>query len=253
MSATTAAPAALRSRDVYRAIGGAYASRAGLLLIAALLVFVPVDLLEALERSVEDLDPDELGDLEALALVGGVLLHALGALAGEVFFTGLVAALVAELRGSGRHPFLHVLRRLPYGRLIAIDLVFSLVVAIGIVALIVPGLVLSTWYALAPVVAKLEDRGVRASFRRSRELVRGRFWTALWVVVPVSVAGDALATAAQDAGASTVGGRFAGDWLGAVLGDLVFSPLYALAIVLLTYELRDREPGGLGAFPASET
>src|SRR5438552_3168370 len=103
---------------------------------------------------------------------------------------------------------------LSYGRLIAVDLLFGVAIAVGLVLLIVPGIIFFTWFALAGPIVELEGRGVRSALRRSRALVRGRFWTVLGVLVPITLASEAVADAVLPAAHSIVSSACFADWLG---------------------------------------
>lgn len=215
------------------------------LLLGALVVFVPLGLFEALadelERPLAELD--SLGPLEVLELAGSTIVHAGGALAGEVIYAGIVAgAVAAEREGAGRS-LAEILRRLPIMRLVIVDLLLALVVGLGLVLLLVPGIMALVWFALAPPALKLEHLGIPAAFRRSRELVRGRFWLVFWLVVPILVAGDAATELAESGALSAFGEMLAGHWLAATLVNMVAAPPFALAVVVLFYELRGSRPG----------
>jgi hypothetical protein len=56
-------------------------------------------------------------------------------------------------------------------------------ILIGLILLIVPGLVLLTWWALIIPVIVLEHRSAGEAFGRSRELVRGHAWGVFGVIV----------------------------------------------------------------------
>ncbi len=59
----------------------------------------------------------------------------------------------------------------------------ALGIAVGLVLLIVPGLVLATWWALIIPAIVLEGQNVSGAFARSRELVRGHGWTVFGLIV----------------------------------------------------------------------
>jgi hypothetical protein len=63
-----------------------------LLLVAGLVVFVPLGLIEALDERIQEIDLGEVGDLAALAVIGLALGHAGTALLGEAFYSGVVAS-----------------------------------------------------------------------------------------------------------------------------------------------------------------
>ena len=56
-------------------------------------------------------------------------------------------------------------------------------ILIGLILLVVPGLVLLTWWILVIPVVVLENRRAGESFGRSRELVRGHGWNVFGVIV----------------------------------------------------------------------
>ena len=208
-----------------------------LLLVAGLLVFVPLGLVEALDERVQEIDLDEVGDLAALAVIGVAFGHAGTALMGEVFYSGIVAAGVAGTRNGERHTLGAIARRIPYGRLALVDLLFALIVVAGILLLVLPGIVFFVWFGLAGPVVEIERRGPLTALRRSRELVRGSFWRVLAIVLPVGLATNALVDAGGELGWLALGDSLAGDWVGSALGGMLATPLYAAALVVLTYEL----------------
>lgn len=213
-----------------------------LLLAAGLVVFIPVGFFEALDNHLKEVDINELGDLAQAETILAALVHAATSLWGEIFYTGVVAAGVSELLGREHRPLRRIARVLPYGRLVAVDILYSLIVLVGLLLLIVPGVVFYVWFSLAGVIVKLEDRGVRDALRRSRELVRDSFWRVAAVVIPAELLSSAVVDLGQSAGHGLVEG-FAGEWLGATLGELLATPLYAVAVVVVTYQLLAADRG----------
>ena len=61
----------------------------------------------------------------------------------------------------------------------------SLGLIVGFLLLIIPGLVLMTWWSVIIPVVVLENRSAGESFSRSRELVRGHGWGVFGVIVLV--------------------------------------------------------------------
>ena len=62
-------------------------------------------------------------------------------------------------------------------------LLAGLGIALGLVLLIVPGLILLTWWIVLIPVIVLEERSAGEAFGRSRELVRGHAWSVFGVIV----------------------------------------------------------------------
>lgn len=99
---------------------------------------------------------------------------------GLVLLSGVLSQLVqASHRGRGTSAR-GMLTSLAWGRLIRADLLVGLLVAIGLLALIVPGLLVFTFFALVGPVIEAENLPVLAALRRSASLVRPHFW---WVVL----------------------------------------------------------------------
>lgn len=231
-----------RVASTYRLIWRTYRSWAPSLLLLALVVFLPLALLDALTMNVEldSLDVTQGIKLAALALAVGAI-TATG-LIGEVFFSGAIAISLTHPHGEDPPPLREIARRLRYGRLIAVDLAYVVLVVLGLLLGIVPGVLAFVWLGLAGPVVELEERSAPSALRRSLYLVRGNFWFVFWVLVPVQIAGDAigglLATLVHD----LFGHTFVATWLAEAVSDIALSPIFAVAAVLLTVELvRERE------------
>ncbi|MDQ3777466.1 MAG: hypothetical protein M3310_01155, partial [Actinomycetota bacterium] len=69
------------------------------------------------------------------------------------------------------------------GSIIVAGLLAGLGIAVGLLLLVVPGLVLLTWWVLIIPVIVLEGTRAGAAFSRSRELVRGYGWSVFGVIV----------------------------------------------------------------------
>ena len=115
-------------------------------------------------------------------------------------------------------------------------------VVVGLVLLVLPGLILLTWFALVGPVIEIEHRRVGEAFRRSRALVRRHFWLVAAFVVPAFFVEELIADAVESGAVSAVGDSFFSEWAGGLLGNLVAAPIFALAVVVLFYELRGRLP-----------
>jgi hypothetical protein len=223
-------------------VARAYRAHWRTLLLAGLVVFAPIGVLEVLgERLGEPLAEGEADDFDAgavVAIVAGLVGLGLGSLIGEVVYTGIVAALMHGHERGDEVSVRDVLRHLPLGRLVCIDLLFFALVVAGLIALIVPGVLFLTWFALIAPAAEIEDRGVRDSFRRSRELVRRRFWLVFGFVVGLLAAEEGLAGAASSISVWGAGEGAVGEWLASVFTGLLVSPLAAVVAVVLFLGLR---------------
>lgn len=80
------------------------------------------------------------------------------------------------------------LRTLPYGRLIAANVLLAQVVWAGLLLFVLPGLAFLTLFALVGPPINIEHRSVLGAFRRSAGLVRPVFWTAfLAITIPIVI------------------------------------------------------------------
>ncbi len=228
---------------MYVRIARTYVSQAPSLLLLATIVFVPVGLIDALTIEADVGSFNASGGLEIAAVVGALLALSATALVGEVFYSGVVAiSLTHAEHGRSPRPS-EIGRRLNYGRLIAVDLLYGLLVAVGLVLLLAPGVVLFTVFGLSGPVVEIEDRGVRAAFARSWHLVRGRFWAVLAVLAPVEILGDSLSDLLVGFIHDQLGHSLAASWLAESLSNIVLTPVYAIAAVLLTLDLIAEKDG----------
>ena len=213
-----------------------------ILVAAGVVIFIPVGLLEALDDSLQEFITEaELDAIALIEVVSAAFLLGAGALLGDVLYAGIVAAVVVAEREGGDRRLRDVLRHLPVLRLVGADLLLGFVVVVGLVLLVVPAFVWLTWFALIAPVIKVERPSVRAAFRRSRELVRGHFWLVFCLVIPIVVGSEILAGFILSGAIWVIGDGFFGDWVGGVLSNVLTAPLFALAVVVLYFELR--EPG----------
>jgi hypothetical protein len=175
-----------------------------------------------------------VGSRALVEVVLALVAAAIGAL-GTVFYPGLLDRIVgAEQRGHVRPSIGTVLRTLPYGRLIGAELVLVVLVAIGLLLLVVPGVVAFTMFALVGPMITIEDHGVRSAFRRSASLVRPHFWLVFFLVaLPLGVE-SAVVHAVEDAvhGHHVVLRFLEHGIVGAVVGSIVGLVEVHLAFVL---------------------
>jgi hypothetical protein len=220
--------------DVWRV----YSRHWKLLAPLAMVALLPQAIGDAVGVSV---DTDDL-DAGRAALAGlsaaGLVATNLG---GEALYAGVITALVVEWRhGVERVSLGRLARSLPYGRLIAADLLIASGTALGLVLLIVPGVVFATYTLLTTVVIELEGAGVRGAMRRSTDLVRGSFWRVLAIAV-LMLAGTETLSALLEAPfhgfAIEIGANLA--------AEALLEPFQGVATVLIALglmELRGENP-----------
>jgi len=232
-----------RLASTYAQIWRTYRGWAPSILLLAVIVFVPLGLLNALTMNVEldSLDITNGIKLAALALAVGVV-TATG-LIGEVFFSGAIAISLTHPHGESPPPLREIARRLNYGRLIAVDLIFVAIVAVGLLLGFVPGILAFVWLALAGPVVEIEDQTAVGALRRSVALVRGNFWLVFLVLAPIEIVGDAIGGGLAALVHALFGHTFVATWLAEALSDAALSPVFAVAAVLLTVELMKEKDG----------
>jgi hypothetical protein len=226
-----------RLLSIYARIGRTYWAWMPTILLLAAIVFVPLGALDALvvNLDVSSLDLGSGLKVAALALAVGAITTT--GLLGEVFFSGAVAVSLTHPRGKELPSPIEIARQLRYGRLIGVDLVYVAIVAIGLLLFIVPGAILFVFLGLAGPVVELEERTVRGALARSWRLVRGNFWFVFWVLVPIEIVGDALGEGVAELVHGLLGHGYFAAWLAESASNIVLSPVFAIAAVLLTIEL----------------
>ncbi|HEV2726877.1 MAG TPA: hypothetical protein VGV34_01210, partial [Solirubrobacterales bacterium] len=168
---------------------------------------------------------------------------------GEVFFSGAIAVSLTHARGEKPPSLREIARRLNYGRLIAVDLLFVAIVAVGLVLGLIPGVLAFIWLALAGPVVEIEERSALGALKRSLQLVRGSFWLVFLVIAPIEIAGDAIGSGLAALVHEALGHTFVATWLAEALADAALSPVFAVAAVLLTVDLIAEKDGESAAPP----
>jgi hypothetical protein len=225
-----------RKIDIGGVLGGTfdiYRDQAGILLPAALVVFVVAGVVTGVLTAISPI----------LFLVGIAV-----TLVAQTLYQGMVVELTADVQDGRRDSSVGDLFRAVTGvvlPLIVAGLLAGIGIAIGIFLLIVPGLFLATiWAVIAPVIV-LERPGILPAFGRSRHLVKGNGWQVFGVIVIVFLITFAIALVFSAVGAA------AGD-VGRVIANtvasIVVAPIGALAAAILYFNLR--EAHGEGARPA---
>ena len=125
------------------------------------------------------------------------------------------------------------------GTLIVAGILAGLGIAIGLVLLVVPGLVLLTWWCLIVPVVVLEGKPVGDAFSRSRELVRGHGWPVFGVVIIAAILSAIASGIIQ--GIVSFLGTFLRYWIGGTIASAVTGPFLAIALTLMYFKLREHE------------
>jgi hypothetical protein len=123
------------------------------------------------------------------------------------------------------------------GAVVVAGILAAIGVTIGLILLIVPGLILLTWWCLIVPTIVLENRSAGESFSRSRELVRGYAWSVFGVILLV-----VLLLIGFQIVLSIILTPLA-DWLQTFVSNIVSgtltAPFIAIVLTLLYFRLRD--------------
>ena len=198
---------------------------------------MPLGFVEAADTELQKFDVTTLDELTAIAVVGVAVGHAVTALLGDVFYSGVVASGAWETRGGEAHSLRDIARTIPWGRLVVVDLLFALIAVVGFLLLIVPGIVFLVWFSISGPIVKIEHRAPRDALRRSRELVQRELLARVRDRDPGRFShrrrgqrGRAVRPLdRRRVAARRVGRRDA--------GEFVATPLYAAVVVVLAFEL----------------
>jgi hypothetical protein len=231
---------------VFEQIFRIYRQQFALLIGGALVVFVPVAIVNGLLYDAGGFFLTLIAN--AIALVAGYL------------YQGMVVEAARDILDGRRDQSIGGLFRSAgavVGTLVVVGILAGIAIAIGFVLLIIPGLFLITIWAVVVPVVVIERTGVFEAFGRSRELVKGHGWQVFGVLVLLFIA----AFVVQVLIAAILGGIFdsaLGFAIGVLLTSLLLMPLTALAASVIYFELKAIRgepvlatgPGGVPTEPA---
>jgi hypothetical protein len=169
------------------------------ILAVALVVSVVTTLTEIIVDNIADPTND------ALSIAGSLSTQAV-ALLGTVVLSGFLCRLVGKAQHGGERVRIgRVLRTLPWVQLVVADVLVTVLFVAGLIALIIPGLVILNLLAVVGPVIEIERRSALAGLRRSAHLVRHRFWpVALLATLPTLLVGEIESTLPDPHGAPAI-------------------------------------------------
>jgi hypothetical protein len=128
-------------------------------------------------------------------------------------------------------------------KLIAVSVIVELLVGLGLLLFIVPGVLLAARWAVVAPTASFERVWPRRAMRRSRELTRGHFWVVLLTAIAMLVAEQIASTAGDSLGAELFSDDTIGRVFGDVAGDLLVGPFAGLVTAILYFRLSEQRDG----------
>lgn len=226
-----------RVAALYSDIWRTYRAWMPTLLTLAVVVFVPLGLLDALSFQVDVESLDLTSGIEIAALMLAVGAVTMTGLLGEIFFSGAIAISLTHPHGQQPPSLREIAGRIKYGRLVVVDVGFVAIVALGLLLGLVPGVLAFVFLGLAGPIVEIEERSAATALRRSFQLVRGSFWLVFWVLVPIEIVGDAIGGGLAALVHHELGDTFLAAWLAEAVANTILSPFFAVAAVLLTVKL----------------
>ena len=121
-------------------------------------------------------------------------------------------------------------------------------IGVGLIFLIVPGLILMTYWSLIVPTIVVGESGAMASFGKSWRAISGHFWQAfgtyvlvflIWVAFDIAL-GLALVTVPAELRT----------FLSSVIAGTLLAPFYALVVTLVYYRLSEAHAGAVPAAPS---
>jgi hypothetical protein len=183
----------------------------------------------------------------------GAAVGALILLVGIFWLTGALVEAIADVRdGRADLTFSETFSRVwpQLVPLMGASILAGLGIAAGLILLIVPGLILLTWWCLIPAAIVLEKRGVMESFGRSRDLVRGHGWSVFGVLF-ITYALTSIVSGIIRAVFGAIP-TYAGEYAANVIAGALIAPFSALAVTVMYFTLtKDAAPAGDSGVPAS--
>jgi hypothetical protein len=138
-------------------------------------------------------------------------------------------------------------------RLVGVSFLGALLVLVGVIFFIIPGIYIGVRFVVAAQATVLERQSVTDSLRRSWNLVEGNWWRVFGIVLVVAIL-VILLEALVSRLVGTVVGTALGTGLSTVVVGTVIQPIQSIALTLLYYDLRIRKEGGTaprGSEPSS--
>jgi hypothetical protein len=169
----------------------------------------------------------------------------------ELLYYSLVGPLISALHvhavveiGEGRRPrlgsvALQGLRVLPV--VAAAEIVASILIALGLLAFVVPGVLLSLGWSVVAQTAAIDHEGWLPALRRSRRLTAGHYWHIFGLLLAI---GALTFVVGFGGGVVTIGNtKSVGSVLTGIFVYTIVASFTALSLAILYFDLRAREAG----------
>jgi hypothetical protein len=235
--------------EILSAAFNIYKANASQMILVVALVVGPLSLIGALFTGVV-FEPDRIRVTDAGVVsfdyagrsFGAILLvAAIGALIAVLISAVMQAAILraAAQATIGDPVDVEASYRYGFSRLwsvILVSLLVGLIVAVGFVLLIIPGIIFLVLLSVSIPALIVEGRRGTEAMSRSWNLVKGHFWHALGVIVVAGLIVGAISGLIGGIG----GDNWVVRWIFTAIAQIVTVPFAALVSVLLYLELRAR-------------
>jgi hypothetical protein len=153
---------------------------------------------------------------------------------GLTFYSGMLERLIGSVeRNEPAQPIGHVIRTLPWGRLLVAEAILLVVDAAAALLVVLPGLIVGTLFALVGPLINLLDSSVPDAFRRSVQLVGPHFMLVfVFISIPLAIEHEVLVLIADLIPHEHV-------WL-IFLSNFVLGDLFGMALGLMEVTLAER-------------
>jgi hypothetical protein len=219
--------AKLDTARVFERIFEVYRDQFTLLIPAALILFLPVAVLNGLVLAGG-------GALAALATV------AIGLIASFWYQGMVVEAVVDILDGRRDHTIGSLFSSVSpvIGTLVGAGILATIIIVIGFILIIVPGLIALTFLAVVAPAVVIDRASATGALGRSRDLVRGNAWRVFGVIVVLFLITAVLSSIVNAIGGSASDDSFVGFALADLVVRVLLTPLSAIAATVMYVELR---------------
>jgi hypothetical protein len=234
--------------DILSAAFEIYKENASKLILIVAIVVVPLSFISAaLIRIIEPpltvtTDVNGIPHLEtrsfAIVLVGSLIAAVISVVISAILQAAMMrgAALATvgdpvDIEASYRWGFKR------FGSVLLVAILVGIVVAVGFILLIIPGIIFLTFLAVSIPALVIENRRGTDAMKRSWDLVSGNFWHVLGVIIVA-----ALITGVVSGIIGAIGGsNWFVRWIFTAIAQIVTAPFAALVSVLLYLDLRARK------------
>lgn len=170
----------------------------------------------------------------------------------ELVYYVLVGPLISALHvhavieiGEGRRPKLGLVAKQGLSVLAVVtaaEIIAGILIALGFVALFVPGIILSLRWSVVAQTAAVDHEGWLPALRRSRALTAGHYWHVFRVLLAIGFLTFLIAVVTG----AVVGGGHSAGVSSVLIGIVVYTIIAsfeALTLAVLYFDLRAREAG----------